>query len=81
MSELVPHYAQCFLTLGIALERYLLVCHPAWARQSFNGAKKLIFYLVFTAAALLPSGLVVTETVHFILEPLQQKCNILYPQQ
>ncbi len=44
-SELVPHNTQSFLMLGIALERYILVCHAALAKQHYKGDTFCRFFL------------------------------------
>ncbi len=67
ISEAAPHYTQCFLTLGIALERYLLICHAAAAYHSYNGIRRVVFYLLFTAAFLIPSMLPIGEVAYFII--------------
>ena len=48
ISELVPHYIQCFLILLMSIERYILVCHSATAKFILTHKRRYIFYATVT---------------------------------
>ena len=66
-SEMVPHNAQSFLMLGIALERYILVCHAALAKQHYKGYVRYGLYLAITLLILLTSVLPLAEVLYFLI--------------
>ncbi len=52
MSEIVPHFSQCFLMLFMSFERYILVCHPIQAEQILTPKRRSVFYVVATLIVL-----------------------------
>ena len=66
ISELVPHYAQCLLMLGISMERYLLICHAASANIYYKGFRRVSFYIIATSAFLIPAATPVIEALYYI---------------
>ena len=53
VSELLPHYTQCCLMSLMAVERYVLICHPSRAKQILSRKKRVAGYSVLTLALLL----------------------------
>ena len=66
ISELLPHYTQCILMLGIALERYVLICHAATAKTYYIGYRRIGFYILVTIALLIPCSFPLAEAVYYI---------------
>ncbi len=53
ISEIVPHYSQCFLILFMSIERYVLVRYAADAETILSKKRRLAFYtfiIIFLAA-------------------------------
>ena len=67
-SELIPHNTQSFLMLGIAVERYILVCHAAVAKVYYTMKVRLGFYLLITLLLLLSCVLPVGELLYFLIK-------------
>ncbi len=40
----IPHWANCFLAVGMALERYILICKATDAERLLCRRNRLIFY-------------------------------------
>ena len=55
MTELLPHVSQCVFMFGIAVERYILVCHPTKAKQLLTPRKRFSFCLLLTLILFLVS--------------------------
>ncbi len=66
-SEMVPHNTQSFLMLGVAVERYILVCHAAVARQYYKGKVRFGFYFLITLLIVLTSVLPLGEVIYYIV--------------
>ena len=66
--EQIPHNSQCCLMLGMAAERYLLICHAAWAKQHYRGWLRVGFYVFITTLFIIPSVLPVGDAVHMLAD-------------
>ena len=66
-SETIPHITQCFLILGLATERYMLVCHPAKAKIFYHGKFRYGFFSLITAMILLTCILPVGDLVYHLI--------------
>ena len=45
LAEVLPHYAQCILTLLIAIERYVIVCHATQAKEILSKIRRIRIYV------------------------------------
>ncbi len=48
LTEILPHYTQCILMLFMALERYILICHPTSAQQLLSRERRIVLYSFVT---------------------------------
>ena len=48
LSENFPHSIQCILILAMAVERYILVCHPVRSTALLSGKRRKCFYVTVT---------------------------------
>ncbi len=64
LSEVIPHYTQCILTLVIAIERFILICHPTRAKQLLSRKKRIVSYVLITALLL---GLCSFLSYHYLI--------------
>ncbi|XP_063725451.1 uncharacterized protein LOC134853389 [Symsagittifera roscoffensis] len=61
LIELYPFWAQTILTFGIALGRYILICHGTRAKTLFRQKNRLIYYGILTFTALLIPSMYVMD--------------------
>ena len=52
LSEVIPHYTQCILTLLIAIERFILICYPTRAKEILSRPKRVATYISVTVLLL-----------------------------
>ena len=71
LSENFPHCIQCVLMLAMAVERFILICYPARAKQLLRPKRRKGFYVAILLllsclgvmfAAAYRNGIVLTET-------------------
>ncbi len=53
--EMFTHFSQCLFMFGIAVERYILVCHPIQAKLFLTPRKRFLFCSALTALLLIPA--------------------------
>ena len=75
-SEMIPHNTQCLLMLGIAIERYVLVCHAAKAKQFYKGYPRFGFFSLVTLLIFLANILPMGDLIYHMI---QYRNEIRYP--
>ncbi len=48
LAEVLPHYTQCILMLLMAIERYVIVCHPTRADSILSRKRRIAMYVFAT---------------------------------
>ena len=59
--DVFPFYTQCFLMLGISLERWIIVCRASEASSILRAPNKIFLYVTVSAVATLIPLLIMTD--------------------
>ena len=68
--ELLTHFSQCLFMFGIALERYILICHASRAKELLTRKKRIGFccFLILFFGVMLALPAVAYQLVDDILQ-------------
>ena len=63
--ELYPFYSQCFLMVGLAVERWVYICRPHSSKEILRRGNKLIIYAMIIALSLIIPSFVLADYIFY----------------